>query len=129
LSRFLNVSVICFIVLGSLSKASFEITLIVFLASALISCCLNPLLMIAVSKKRLSHQGMIPIAELYPQSFAYGQRCFAARLLSLIFIIKSIQLGSGLPYAVMEYILLEYYIYQIRIFNSICLDIFEEKFL
>ena len=130
LSRCLNILVIFLISINIFDTNDMANLTYLLTCGLFISCLLTPKMMANIAKKGIIHKGMIPIAELEPASYHYGQRVLCARLLSLslfIYFISSLNfLMLGLVF--FEYILLEYYIYQIRIFNTICLDIFEKKF-
>ena len=129
LSRLLNISVICLILLGVLDQSKIESLILIYIGAGFLSCIFTPIMMTRIQREQACHSGMIPIAELDPGSREYGERCLIARVIPLILLICCLHAGSRFAWLVaIQYFFLEYYIYQVRLFNTICMDILEKRF-
>ena len=131
LSRLLNSTLIYIIlVMGGLLSGLVENVTLLLIAGLVVSCAFTPGFIVRTIQQNKFSKRMVAVAELEPASYAYGQRVLLARLVSLVLFLHFAWGGSILwtGLVCLEYLLLEYYIYQIRIYSAVCLDLLEQKF-
>ena len=130
LSRLLNCLLIYItLVLDGMPRLIENVTLLM-IAGLVVSCALTPSFIVRTIQQNQFSKRMVSVAELEPASYGYGQRVLLARLVSLVLFLHFAWGGSVLwtGLVCLEYLLLEYYIYQIRLYSSVCLDLLENKF-
>ena len=128
LSRLLNCSLIYLLLVLDHPEFQTNVTY-VLLVGLCLSSLFTPGLIVRTIKSGVSRK-ILSVAELEPSSYAYGQRVLLARLVPVILLIEFAFAGNWFMifFSCLNYLLLEYYIYQIRLYNSVCLDLLEQKF-